>query len=97
MLPLLHSSFSVYSVTATAKMHAACLLPVSNDSWLQALQEGLKHVAKSQKPGKPALQGSLTRRIAATTAFLQAQQLFSSDAASAVQICNGLIVEVPFS
>ena len=75
-------------------MHAACLVPVSDDSLIQALQEGLKHVAKSQKPGKQALQESLTRRIAATTAFLQAQQLFSSDAASAVQICNGLIVEV---
>ena len=61
---------------------------------LQALQEGLKHVAKSQKAGKQALMDSLTRRIAATSAFLQAQQLFDSDAASAVQICNGLIVEV---
>ena len=70
------------------------MLPVSDASLIQALQEGLKHVAKSQKPGKQALQESLTRRVAATTAFLQAQQLFSSDAASAVQICNGLIVEV---
>ena len=67
---------------------------VSDENLLQALQEGLKQVAKSQKLGKQALQESVTRRIAATTAFLQAQQLFSSDAASAVQICNGLIVEV---
>ncbi|KAL3159995.1 hypothetical protein ABBQ38_010383 [Trebouxia sp. C0009 RCD-2024] len=61
---------------------------------LQALQEGLKHVVKSQKAGKQTLIDSLTRRIAATSAFLQAQQLFGNDAASAVQICNGLIVEV---
>ena len=72
----------------------ACLVPVFSEKLLQALQGGLKHVAKSQKTGKQALLESLTRRIAATTAFLQAQQLFGTDPASAVQVCNGLIVEV---
>lgn len=61
---------------------------------LQALQEALKYVQKSQKSSKQAVTESLTGRIAAITAFLQAQQLFGSDAASAVQMCNGLIVEV---
>lgn len=61
---------------------------------LQALQEALKHVHKSQKAGKQSVVESLTRRIASTTAFLQAQQLFGSDAASGVQMCNALIVEV---
>ncbi|KAA6420943.1 MAG: intraflagellar transport protein, partial [Trebouxia sp. A1-2] len=59
---------------------------------LQALQEALKYVQKSQKSSKQAVTESLTGRIAAITAFLQAQQLFGSDAASAVQMCNGLIV-----
>ena len=85
---------SVSFAKATADMHAAGLVLVSDEGLLQALQEGLKHIAKSQKPGRQTLQESLTRRIAATTAFLQAQQLFSSDEASAVQACNGLIVEV---
>lgn len=61
---------------------------------LQALQEALKYVQKSQKSSKQAVIASLTRRTAAITAFLQAQQFFGSDAASAVQMCNGLIVEV---
>ena len=61
---------------------------------LQALQEALKYVQKSQKSSKQAVIASLTRRTAAITVFLQAQQLFGSDAASAVQMCNGLIVEV---
>jgi len=61
---------------------------------LQALQEALKYVQKSQKSSKQAVIASLTRRTAAITAFLQAQHLFGSDAASAVQMCNGLIVEV---
>ncbi|KAL0037487.1 hypothetical protein WJX79_010742 [Trebouxia sp. C0005] len=61
---------------------------------LQALQEALKYVQKSQKSSKQAVTESLTGRIAAITAFLQAQQLFGSDAASAVQMCNGLIVEL---
>ena len=69
-------------------------VPYAHLSFLQALQEGLKQVGKSQKAGKQGLVQSLSRRIAATTAFLQAQQLFQTDAASAVQICNGLIVEV---
>lgn len=70
---------------------------VPYDSLLQALQDALKYVGKSQKAGKQAQQESLTRRIAATSAMLQAQQLFTSDAASAVQTCNGLIVEVRLS
>lgn len=61
---------------------------------LQALQEALKYVQKSQKSSKQAVIASLTRRTAAITTFLQAQQLFGGDAASAVQMCNGLIVEV---
>lgn len=61
---------------------------------MQALQEALKYVQKSQRVGKQALLQSLARRSAAISAFLQAQQLFGSDAASAVQMCNGLIVEV---
>ena len=61
---------------------------------LQALQEALKYVQKSQKSSKQTVIASLTRRTAAITAFLQAQQLFGNDAASAVQMCNGLIVEV---
>ena len=61
---------------------------------LQALQEALKYVQKSQKYSKQAVIASLTRRTAAIAAFLQAQQLFGNDAASAVQMCNGLIVEV---
>lgn len=61
---------------------------------VQALQESLKYASKSQKEDKADLTASLNERIAATSAFLEAQHLFNSDAAAAVQICNGLVVQV---
>ena len=88
---------SQQEATAEQQRHFKYYLDVcyNNKNCLpQALQDSLKFVGKSQRANKPGLVQSLTRRTAAISAFLQAQQLFESDAAAAVQICNGLIVEV---
>ena len=66
----------------------------TGDTAVQALQESLKCVSKSQRSDKVDLTASLNQRVSATSAFLEAQSLFSNDPAAAVQICNGLIVQV---
>ena len=61
---------------------------------VQALQESSKYVSKSQKADKADIVALLNARMAATSAFLEAQGLFTTSSAAAVQICNGLVVQV---
>lgn len=61
---------------------------------VQALQESSKYVSKSQKADKADTVALLNARMAAMSAFLEAQGLFTTSSAAAVQICNGLVVQV---